>query len=531
MSDELNLDPPTQRGTSFGSFLLSVLVVILLGSGAVYWYYGRQVVQKEIADLTMQARNKMNRHDLNSLREAEALYRDILTLDSGEQQTLASMARTLFYQADHGIDSVGQANSFLEKARAAGSETPSRWASEGYSLVWAQKGESAVSQIKGWLEEGKAAPPVAHALAMAHVQVGEYVEANRVCRQAREADFSNIAIQLTMADASHHAGEEKQAIKELSGIVRSNANDEHLLARAKLAALRAKNYGSLTSPANHINYLKEADEEQRGPTTNVMLTWAEGELSLALGNAEGAVEKADQAAKEMNDYPPALDLKARALLAQGKVDEAIEAYRKAVAQTPLFRGTMFDLAELLSKRQDDEALAIIDELEKSDPAKYKGARYLVFKAEHALRKGNLEEATALFTKAADEGDDPAILFGLAKIAFEEEKQKNKKADLERVGAAFEETLSKRRRYPEVHEYLAGISLWNWLPDGATAEYEQAEKQYKALKRPIPEIVAFYDRAIAAFDGVTERSIRRDSQKQAELWRQKKLDYLQSLQGG
>jgi len=518
----------------FGSFIRDVFIVVLLGAGLVYWYYGYQTTRKEIADLTMDARNEMNRHDLQSLRDAEDLYRQILKLDSGEEQTLASMARTLYYQSQHGLETLADAEKYLERARAEGAETPSRYAAEGYLMVANGRAEAAVARVKDWIEKGKAAPPVAHALGVAHVATGNYIEANRVCRQAREADFSNVAIQLTMAEASHKNGQEKQAIKELSKIVSPSLNEEHLLARSWLAALRAKNYGSLTRPQNHIQYVLDAekeDPERLGPRTKGLIRWAEGELSLAVGLAKVAKEKLETAQKQLPDYPPLFDLEARIHKALGENEEAVAAYEKAISSSDLYRGIKWDLAELKSKMGDDSAIALIEELEKSDPAKYKGPDYLIFKAEHALRKGNLEEADELYTKAAEEGDDPAILFGLAKVAFQEEKKKDKKADLERVGQAFQMTLEKKRRYPELHEYLAGISLWNYQPEGAHSEFEQAEKQYKALKRPIPEVVSFYNRAIAAFENVENRRIRREAAKFAETWKEKKQEYLQSLQAG
>jgi tetratricopeptide (TPR) repeat protein len=522
---------PPQRQASFGKFLRDVLIVVLIGAGIMYWYLGFTRTQKEIGDLTLAARSKMNRHDLPSLQEAESLYRKILELDSGHGQSWASLARTLYYQSSHGLDTLADARTSLQKARSAGAETPSRYAVEGYLKVAEGDAKAAVAQVKDWIEEGKAAPPVAHALAVAHLSDGDYISSSRVARQAREADFSNVAIRLTLAEASHRAGEEKDAIKALDAIVRSNMNPDHMLAKAWLGALRAKNYGSLTKPVNILNDLKKvAEDEQRlGPRAKAMITWTEGELSLALGNADGALEKAKEALKIAPDYPPFHDLDARAHLAKGATEDALAAYEKAVAATPVYRGIKWDFAKLKSRMGDDSALALVDELEKTDSAKYKGPRYLVFKAEHSLRKGNIEEAKELFTQAAEEGDDAAILFGLAKVAFEEEKKKDKKADLERVGEAFQLTLEKKRRYPEVHEYLAGISLWNFLTEGAHGEFEQAEKQYKALKRPVPEVIAFYNRAISMFENVKESRLRREASKYSQEWKQKKSDYLQSLQ--
>lgn len=525
---DLDVGGPPERQAGFGKFLRDVLIVVALGGGLVYWYFGHTQTQEAIVERLGQARTKMNRHDLASLKEAQTLYQEILDLDSGDESALSSMARVLFYQSEHGLDTISEAQTYLSKAQAAGAENVSRYAAEGYLMAATGQPQQAADQIRSWINDGKAAPPVAHALAVALLDSGNYQEANRIARQAREADFSNIAIRMTMAESNHHAGSEKEAIKDLSGVVRNNLNPEHMLAKAWLAALRAKNYGSLTKPVNLLNEVKEANQDELGPRTKAFITWAEGELSLALGNADGAIEKADAAIGQIAEYGPFHDLKARALLAQGKAPEAVSAYEKAISTEPVFRGFKWDLARLKSQMNDDSALALVEELEKSDTSKYKGPDYLVFKAEHALRKGNLEEAMELYKQAAEEGDSADILFGIAKVTFEEEKKKDKKADLERVGAAFQETLDKKKRYPEVHEYLAGISMWNFLVDGAHGELLQAEKQYKALKKPIPEIVGFYNRAIDTFTNA-ESKLRREASKYAQEWERKKADYLQSLQ--
>jgi tetratricopeptide (TPR) repeat protein len=519
-----------KRQASFGKFLRDVLIVFAIGGGALYWYMGHTQTQEQIADLTVEARRDMARHDLPSLREAERQYREILKLDADHPPTLASMARTLYYQSNHGLDTVNEAQTFLQKAIAAGAETPTRYAAEGYLMVGQGRADEAVATVREWIEKGKAAAPVAHALGVAYLAQGQYIEANRIARQAQEADFSSVAIRLTLAEASHRNGEEKSAIKALSGIVRPNINPNHMLSKAWLAALRAKNYGSLSKPLALVQAVKDAEADDLGPITRAHLAWAEGELSMSVGNAKGAIEKADTALKGAPDFPPYLDLKARGLLALGKTEEAMAAYEKAIGQKPLFRGIKWDLAELQSKMGDDSALALVEELEKSDPAKYKGPRYLVFKGEHALRKGNLEDAKELFTQAAEQGDDADILFGLAKVTFQEEKKKNKRADLERVAVAFQTALEKKRRFPELHEYLAGISLWDYQVDAASSEFEQAEKQYKALKLPIPKIIAFYDRTIATFENAKgPYRVRRAAKRKAKEWTERKQQYLQSLQ--
>ncbi|MEO1336139.1 MAG: tetratricopeptide repeat protein, partial [Myxococcota bacterium] len=217
-------------------------------------------------------------------------------------------------------------------------------------------------------------------------------------------------------------------------------------------------------------------------------------------------------------------------LAMGKLTKAIELYEEALRTQPEYRGTKWALARLMSQRKNDAALNLIDELEKSAKGT-KGPEYQLFRGRHALRKGDLEEARARFTAAADLGDDPDILFGLARVTFEEEKRKGKRANLDKVAVQMTRVLDQKRFYPEAHEYVGDVSLWNFLVTGAHKEYEQAERDFKTLKRPVPEIVGFYDRVISSFRRVKDRSVRRKARKMATVWQKKKQAYLASILAG
>jgi hypothetical protein len=65
-------------------------------------------------------------------------------------------------------------------------------------------------------------------------------------------------------------------------------------------------------------------------------------------------------------------------------------------------------------------------------------------------------------------------------------------------------------------------------DGAQGAFVEAEKQLKRLKRPIPEILAFYDRVIDRFESVKRRRLRRKTRRLARQWEQRKQQYMQSL---
>ena len=523
-------DAPPPRSTGFVGFLIPVVAVVGLGAGALYLYKGRVDTNVFVAEKLKEARDKIKKDDLKSLKEAEALYTEALEKDGSSDKALSGAALVYFLESQHGLETLGKAKDYLAKAEAADAQTSERFATRAYIDIVDGHPDKAERDVKALLEKDIAAPKLAHALGWAQAAQGQYLEGNRILRSATETDFSAVVFRLTLAQIAHQQGDEKGAIKQLSSVLRPNMNENHHLAQAWEAALRLKNYGELIRPAELIEKVKAAKADI-GPRTEGLLAWAEGEFALATFHPDQAIERADAALKLIPNYPPVMDLKARAYLTQGKYDDAVAAYEAALKSPQEYRGIKWDLAKLKSKRKDDAALALIDDLEKTFQGT-KGPEFLIFKGDHALNKGDLEQAKKYYTDAAELGDDADILLGLAKVAFLEEKDKGKKADIDKVTNAISLALDAKKSFPEAHEYVGVISLWNYLIGGANDEYGQAEAQYKKLKRPIPEVIAFYDRTIAAFSEVDgPGNVKKEAKGFAEQWKQKKGEYLQSLTQG
>jgi tetratricopeptide (TPR) repeat protein len=267
------------------------------------------------------------------------------------------------------------------------------------------------------------------------------------------------------------------------------------------------------------------------PVAEAYKAWAEGELNLALQNADVALEKAAEAEKKLGrPFAPFLDLKARAHAAKGQTAEAIAAYEAGIAATPKYRGLRWDLAKLKSRLKDDSALDLVAALEKDEPGTV-GPEYEVFRGDHYLRQGKLEEAKAAYTKAADLGSDAEILLGIARVTFEEERKKGTKADIDAVGTAFEEGFSARRVFPELNEAMGDVNLWNFQVGAADKAFQDAEDQYKKLKRPVGDLVQFFDRVIATFAKADDKQIKKEAEKATEDWKKRKADYLASVLAG
>jgi tetratricopeptide (TPR) repeat protein len=513
-----------RRQTSFAGFAIPVLAISALLAGGLYFYYKHTVTKDHVAKLSLEANDKLEKDDLASLKEAEDLYKKILELDGDSDRGLIGLGEAYFYQSQHGLPTRQQAEQLAQQA--AGSERPDLHALNAYLKVTSGQAAAAESELKTLLGKDVGSSKIAHALGWAYMEQGNYVQANQVVRAALDTDFNAVRFAMTLAEVAHRNGEERASSRHLRSSISQSMNPNHEIALAWLGALLAKNYGNVVEPAKHIQDVT-AKKDKIGPRAQAMLVWAEGELALALGEAGRAIEKADEAIGKDKNYAPFHDLKARALIASKKEKEALEVYQAAVRLKPEYRGIKLDLVKLLTKRKDDSALAMIDELQKVGPAT-PGPEFEILRGEYYLAKGDTEAAKAAFTKAADLGDDPAILFGLAKVTFLEEQKKDKKADLERVAEAFQQTLERRASYPEVHQYMADISLWNFDMAGASASYVEAETGYKKANKPVPFMVRFYDDAIASFADVKDKGARAEADKQAAEWKKRKDEYLASV---
>lgn len=516
-----------KRETSFARFARDVIIVAALLGGGAFLYWKNQTTKQEVAKISLEANDKLEKDDLDSLKAAEEAYKRILELDGDNERGLLGLAETYFYMSQHGLPTRDQAEQFAKRSMEEKGRNPDIYAMQAYIQITSGRAAEAVRDLKELLETKEiGSSKILHAYGWAHLEQGEFVEANRLVRGAQDTDFNAVRFALTLAEIAHRQGEERAAVRQLRNATAQAMNPTHEVANAWLAALSAKNYGNITSPAKLIQDVA-ARKDKAGPRANAMLAWAEGELALAVGNAGGAIEKAQEAQGKLKDYAPFLDLEARALVAQKKTDDAVAVYEKAVAMKPSYRGIRVDLLRLLSDKKDDRALAMIDELQKAHAGAV-DAQYEILRGEHYLKKGDVEQAKGAFTRAAELGDDPAILFGLARVAFLEEKKKDKKADLERVATAFEETITRRSTYPEAHAYMATIALWNFDIGGASASYTEAETQFKKLNRPIAEMLRFYDGVVESFQDVKEKGAKGEAEKAAAEWKKKKDEYLSSV---
>jgi tetratricopeptide (TPR) repeat protein len=514
-----------------------IFLVVLLFAGGIYMYHNYVTIKEEVAKLAGTAVDQLEKDSLIQLQKAEKTYKKILALDAESGTGLAGIAETYAHMTRQGDDKMSAAKSHLQRAIQAEAKNPERYAASAYLKILEGNPAGAEAEMKGLLDQNLFSPKIAHAYGWALLEQGKYLRANQVLRQAIETDFNAVRFPLTLAKVAHRQGRERAAIKSLTKVLDRALNPEHGVAMAWAAALRAKNYGNLTKPTKLISDLQKL-ESVLSPQAKAYRIWAEGELNFAMLQPKVALEKAEAAEKALGTpFPPVMSLKARALKAQGKVAEAIATYEAAIAAGPEYRSIKWELARLKSEQKDDAALDIITGLEKSFQGMV-GAEFEIFRGDHYASKGDFDKAREAYTKAADLGNDAEILLGLAKVTFLEEKKKGKKADTDKIALAIQAASDARKFFPKLNEFIGYYQLWNWMVPGVDVFLNKAADQLKRTKRPVPELVAFYDRVIgrlkksqkAELKGAA-RKAKRQAKKLTVEWEQKKADYLASVLAG
>jgi len=399
-----------------------IIIVGGLLAGGIYYYHNYVTVKEQVSKLAVKAVDQQEKDSLVQLKKAEKTYKEILALDDDNPVGLAGIAETYVHMTRQGVDKLAEAKKYLNQAIAAEAKSPERYATSAYIKILDGNPTAAEAEMQALLDKNLFSPKIAHAYGWAMLNQGKYLRANQVLRQAIETDFNAVRFPLTLAEVAHRQGRDRAAIKSLTKVLDRALNPEHGQAMAWSAALRAKNYGNLTRPTKLIGDLQKL-ESMLTPTAKAYKSWAEGELNFAMLQPAVALEKAEEASKALGKpFPPIISLKARALEAQGKIPEAIQAYEEAIAAEPEYRGVKWELAKLKSKQKDDTALDIVAGLEKSAQGMI-GAEYEIFRGDHYSRKDQLDMAREAYTKAAELGNDAEILLGLAKVTFYEEKKK------------------------------------------------------------------------------------------------------------
>lgn len=154
-----------------------------------------------------------------------------------------------------------------------------------------------------------------------------------------------------------------------------------------------------------------------GPRAQAMELWEEGTTRLLAGDVEAAIRLFTRSL-ELDPTAEAYTFRGWAYSFQGKIDEAIEECRKAIATDPSFGNPYNDIGcYLMQKGELDEAVSWLERAKRAPRYEPRHYPYLNLGRLHAAR-GDLASAIEEFEGAlAESPEDPVALKFLEALRY------------------------------------------------------------------------------------------------------------------
>ncbi|HEV3445803.1 MAG TPA: tetratricopeptide repeat protein [Gemmataceae bacterium] len=199
-------------------------------------------------------------------------------------------------------------------------------------------------------------------LALVHCARHQFAEGLRVAQQIQQKHPSEQMILLIIGDAQLELGKYAEADRAYQDLRRVHPEAPVRSRLARLAEIK----GNLPEALRLMQ--QAADQERGSEVTKQSGAWYDlrlAEMHYNGGHLEDAARHYEAALKDHPSYPAVLAGLARVRAAQGKSDEAIELYKKAVRLNPDFT-SLAALGDLYAKTgQDFLARIIYEKLDKT----------------------------------------------------------------------------------------------------------------------------------------------------------------------
>ncbi len=439
-----------RKKESFGSAILQIAVVAALLGGAVYFFYQRGTVKKEVGEKMTAARLVAIRNNPADLQAALKQADEILGIDSSSADGLALSAalHTELWTVYKVPGEDAKARDFLAKAEKADDRNrEDRHASKALLLIADGKSAEAETYIEELRKRGGASPRLFFAHALALQAQGNLKLARALFISAADKAWKDPAYTTGFGEANLAEGLFPQAADAFNKAL--GANPEHL--RARLGAALTKVFRRV-SMKDAEDLVKELGAVDLTPSLKARRATVAAELANVVGNYDEAIKAADEGlAADPNDAW-AQFAKARALGFK-KDPGAAAAFDAVLAKNKVAPLFYFEGASLLQKAGSlDAAIALLDKYEaefknvKFTDSTGKEESYLARDDRYWLARGDV-------LLAAKKEDDAMAAYDKAIAA--------KSINQVRANYAKAAMLVARKDYEKATELLADITP----PDG------------------------------------------------------------------
>lgn len=350
-----------KKKESFGSAILQIFLVAAVLGGAVYFFYQRGTVKKEVGEKMTAAKStamKDNPADLNSaIKQVDA----ILAIDSSSADGLAfaTALHTELWTVHRVPGEDAKAKDFLAKAEKADDRNrEDRHSSKALLLVADGKAQEAENYVEELRKRGGAGARLFYAQALALQAQGNLKLARSGFISAADKAWKDPAFTSGLGEANLAEGLYPQASDAFNKALA--ANPEHLRARLGAALTKVLRRTNMKDAQDLVTELATADLT---PFLKSRRLTVAAELANVEGKFDDAIKLADEAIAA-NPADPWADFAKAHALGFKKDPKAGPAFEAVLAKNKVAPVFYFDGAALLQQMgRLDDALALLDKYE------------------------------------------------------------------------------------------------------------------------------------------------------------------------
>ncbi len=495
---------------------VKVGAAVLIGAGLFALYAHEIKVEQEVSDLLAGtrvaagraggARAELNKDTPRGWLSAEDQLKKALALQPSNPYAVAAWADVQVLLAGAGFpDRARPAEEAVARADGKDVLLPERYEARALLLIAAGKAGEAEAWLTTLLAKYGAVPRLVDVLGRAQRASGKLAEARQSFKKAQDADWRSPRYVADYAQALLEDGNALEAGQAFDRALQANSDHTRSQigkARALVAlTLLGRGGGDLKVARALCDAVLAKPAQELPATLKARALAARAEAKLALGDAAGAGQDAEAAARADGKSAPALRAKAL-VLAAARNPEAAAAFKAALAADPYDAATWFDGASALAAAGDAAGSEKL--LGASAAALPKSARYHLALAQVLARRGSWKDAQGELFQAQQLEPTNALVY------FEEGKVAQAMKDGKAATAAYERAARLRDDFPEVYRQMGALYLESHNVEAALKTFNEALARYKAARTPPPAMEAFYSDVVA-------QVTRAGKKKLAEAW--------------
>jgi tetratricopeptide (TPR) repeat protein len=350
-----------KKKESFGSAILQIALVASVLGGAVFFFYQRGTVKKEVGEKMTAARLVAIRNNPADIYAALKHADEILAIDaaSADGLSFAAALHTELWTVHRVPGEEAKAKDFLAKAEKADDRNrEDRHASKALLMISEGKINEAEAYIEDLRKRGGASPRLFFAQALALQAQGNLKLARSGFISAADKAWKDPSFTTGFGEANLAEGLYPQAADAFNKALA--ANPEHLRARLGAALTKTLRRVSVKDAQDLVNELASADLT---PALKARRATVAAELAIVEARYDDAIKAADEGIAADPTDAWAEFSKARAL-GMKKDPAAAAAFDKVLTKNKVAPLFYFDGASLLQQAGSlDASLALLDKYE------------------------------------------------------------------------------------------------------------------------------------------------------------------------